>query len=55
LTSSEGSSVIQFLGVIPDKRKCKWLQFIGTESQTGKIKPYLDDIAINWWAKDLLS
>ena len=32
----------------------RWVDCIGPESQRGKLRPYVADIAINLWGRDLL-
>lgn len=32
----------------------RWLKCIGPEGQVGKLRPYVADIAINLWGRDLL-
>lgn len=48
---------IQFQGVgtlSKIKQSTKWLKCMGPEGQVGKLKPYVADIAINLWGRDLL-
>lgn len=36
------------------KQSIRWLKCIGPEGQVGKLRPYVADIAINLWGRDLL-
>jgi hypothetical protein len=48
---------IQFQGVEPlsqISKSTRWLKCIGPEHQVGKLRPYVTDIAINLWGRDLL-
>ena len=48
---------IQFQGVgtlSQIKQSTRWLKCIGPEGQVGKLRPYMADIAINLWGRDLL-
>lgn len=36
------------------KQSTRWLKHIGPEGQIGKLRPYLADIAINLWGRDML-
>lgn len=36
------------------KQSTRWLKCIGPEGQVGKLRPYVADIAINLWGRDLL-
>lgn len=48
---------IQFQGVgtlSQIKQSTRWLKCIGPEGQVGKLRPYIADIAINLWGRNLL-
>ena len=48
---------IQFQGVgslSQIKQSTRWLKCIGSEDQVRKLRPYVADIAINLWGRDLL-
>ena len=48
---------IQFQGVgtlSQIKQSTRWFKCIRPESQVGKLRPYVADIAINLWRRDLL-
>ena len=48
---------IQFQGVgtlSQIKQSTRWLKCVGPEGQVGKLRPYVTDIAINLWGRDLL-
>ena len=36
------------------KQSTRWVHCIGPEGQRGKLRPYVADIAINLWGRDLL-
>ena len=36
------------------KQSSRWLECIGPEGQRGILKPYVANIAINLWGRDLL-
>ena len=36
------------------KQSIKWLECVGPEGQKGRLKPYMTDIAVNLWGRDLL-
>lgn len=40
--------------VISDKTKGEWVKCVGPESQIGKLKPFMADIPISLWGKELL-
>ena len=48
---------IQFQGVgtlSQIKQTTRWLKCTGSEGQIGKLRPYMADITINLWERDLL-
>lgn len=48
---------IQFQGVgnfSPIKQDTRWLKYTGPKGQIRKFRPYMADIAINLWGRDLL-
>jgi hypothetical protein len=36
------------------KQSLKWIKYIGPEGQIERLRPYVTDIAMNLWGRDLL-
>lgn len=48
---------IQFLGIgtlSQIKQSLKWIECIGPEGQRARLKPYVANVAVNLWGRDLL-
>ena len=48
---------VQFLGIgtlSRVKQSTRWVECIGPEGQIGRLRPYIANIAINLWGRDLL-
>jgi hypothetical protein len=47
----------QFIGIgnLSGIRQCaQWIACVGPDGQTGKLRPYVGDIIIQLWGRDLL-
>ncbi|KAL6068070.1 hypothetical protein STEG23_001423 [Scotinomys teguina] len=48
---------VQFLGIgtlSQIKQSLRWVECIGPEGQRGRLKPYVANVAVNLWGRDLL-
>ncbi|KAL6040906.1 hypothetical protein STEG23_037882 [Scotinomys teguina] len=48
---------VQFLGIgtlSQIKQSSRWVECIGPEGQRGRLKPYVANVAVNLWGRDLL-
>ena len=48
---------VQFLGIgtiSPVRQSTRWVECIEPEGQIGKRRPYIANIAVNLWGRDLL-